>query len=398
MLNRISALLSFALIFNSLTGATAAIAQPSSAPSTPVDVAYVINQGAIETWTLDPATGTPTDQGQTLVAPVYFSLVPSADDHFVYIEGTDPTTNTDTLWVYATDSNGVPQATPVQTLSLSNYTSNLTISPNGTLAYAVRSFLNTQYEVLSGILFFRINPATGIVSGPTVVREYAAGGLCETELDDGSPELLGFNATGTRLYDDWNCSFHESGLVAYYALGVNQTTGNLAAGIKIFSWGISTSLGFDRVVFTPTNLIDFNVPNNYQTGVNSVNVYPPNGGTAPIFTCDASMLEACGYGTAMHADLSGKYVFLETAPDNAQEAKLELAAKQIVTTPYYIPEAITAFSLDDALIYSQNPYNTTAPFFYYIYTFNSATGAVSLAYPQIYTQQAYSTLVPAIRK
>jgi hypothetical protein len=398
MFNRISALLSFALILDPLLGATGAVAQLSSASSTPVDVAYVTSQGAIETWTVDPATGTPTDQGQTLVAPVSFSLVPSADDHFVYIEGTDPTTNTEKLWVYATDSNGVPQATPVQTLGLLSGTGNLTIDPNGTLAYAGREYLDKQYNVFSSILLFRINPTTGILSGPTVAAEYDAGGLCSSQLDGGIPQLIGFNATGNRLYDDWDCSFHESGSVDYYALNVNKTTGSLSAGTQIFAWGISTGGGFDSVVFTPTNLIDFKVPNNYQTGVNSVNIYPPTGGTTPIFTCDASMLEACGYGTGMHVDLSGKFVFLETAPDNTQEQKLELATKQIVTTPYYIPEAITAFSPDDALIYSQNPYNTNPPFFYYIYTFNSATGAVSPGYPQIYTQQSFSTLVPAIRK
>jgi len=301
--------------------------------------------------------------------------------------------------VYATGANGVLQVTPVQELSLSNYTSNLTIAPNGTFAYAVQSNLNSQFFELSAILLFRINPTTGILSGPTVVTKYPPGGLCSSQLDDGSPSLIGFNSKGNELYDSWFCSFHESGSVDYYALQVNQSTGRLSAGTEVFSTGISTGGGFDRVDFTPKNLIDFNVPNDYQVGINSVNVYPLSGGATPIFTCNVSMLEACGYGLNMYVDPSGKFIFLETSPDNTLETKLDLVAKQIVNTPYYLPYTLQAFSPDDTLIYAQSPNNGNPPFIYPVYTFNSVTGALGTTQDaQIYTQQPFSTLVPAIRK
>jgi hypothetical protein len=395
MFLNISPLLTSALTLSLLLSATSAVAQTSSA----VEVAYITSNGAAETWNVDPQTALPTDQGQTLVPPASFSLVPSADDHFVYITGTDPSTNTEKLWVYATGANGVLEETPVQELNLSNYTSNLTIAPNHTFAYAVQSNLNSQFLELSAILLFRINPATGILSGPTVVTKYPPGGLCSSQLDGGYPSLIGFNSKGTELYDNWFCSFHESGSVDYYALQVNQSTGRLSAGTEIFSTGISTGGGFDRVDFTPKNLIDFNVPNDYQVGLNSVNVYPLSGGATPIFTCNVSMLEACGYGLNMYVDPSGKFIFLQTSADNTQETKLDLAAKQIVNTPYYLPDTLQAFSPDGALIYAQSPNNGNPPFIYPIYTFNSETGALGTAQDaQIYTQQPFSTLVPAIRK
>jgi hypothetical protein len=395
----ISPLLRSTVSLSLLLGLTRAVAQTSPASSAAVEVAYITSNGAVETWNVDPQTGLPTDQGQTLVPPVYFSLVPSADDHFVYITGTDPASNTEKLWVYATGANGVLQVKPIQKLSLPNGTSNLTIAPSGTFAYAVHAQLNSQNYEVSAILLFHVNPTTGTLFGRTVVTKYPPGGLCNSQLDDGYPSLIGFNSKGTQLYDSWYCSFHESGSVNYYALQVNPSTGSLSAGTEIFSWGISTGGGFDTVDFTPKNLIDFQVPNDYQIGINSVNVYPPNGGTTPTFSCDASMLEACGYGLNMHVDPSGKFIFLETSTDNTQETKLNLTAKQIVSTPYYLPDTLQAFSPDDTLIYAQSPNNGNPPFIYPVYTFDSVTGALGTTNgAQIYTQQPFSTLVPALRK
>jgi hypothetical protein len=186
--------------------------------------------------------------------------------------------------------------------------------------------------------------------------------------------------------------------VNYYTLPVNQATGSLSAGTEIFSWGISTGLGFDRVDFTPKNLIDFSVPNDYDIGINSVNVYPLSGGPTPLFTCDASMLEACGYGLDMQVDPLGKFIFLQTSADNTQETRLESGAKRIVSTPYYLPYTLQTFSPDDTLIYAR-PNSSNPPFFYPIYTFDSLTGALgTTTIAEIYTQQPFSTLVPALRK
>jgi hypothetical protein len=376
-----------------------AVAQTSPASSSAVEVAYITSNGAVETWNVDPQTGLPTDQGQTLVPPVNFSLVPSANDHFVYITGIDPSSNIEKLWVYATDTNGMLRVKPTQVLSLPNGTSGLTIAPGGTFAYAVHAQLNSQGYEVSSILLFHVNRTTGTLFGRTVVTRYPPGGLCPSQLEDGYPFLIGFNSTGTNLYDSWNCSFHEGGSVNYYALQVNQSSGSLSAGTEIFSWGISTGGGFDRVDFTPKNLIDFNVPNDYQIGVNSVNVYSLSGSPTFIFTCNASMLEACGYGLDMHVDPLGKFIFLQTSTDSTQETKLNLAAKHIVSTPYYLPDTLQAFSPDDTLIYAQSPNNGNPPFIYPVYTFDSVTGALSTTNgAQIYTQQPFATLVPASRK
>jgi hypothetical protein len=56
------------------------------------------------------------------------------------------------------------------------------------------------------------------------------------------------------------------------------------------------------------------------------------GGTTPRFTCAASDLEACGYGTYDWVDGSGNYIFIQISPTTTQITKLELQQKRIVDT------------------------------------------------------------------
>jgi hypothetical protein len=311
--------------------------------------------------------------------------------------GTDPSTGTEQLWVYATNALGVLESDAIQQLN-TPYLSAFSIDPNGTLAYAVQSTQNSQGEPLVQIRLFAVDPATGrLTESSKVAARYPPNGVCTSALDGGSFSLFGFNPSGTKFYDSWYCEFHESGLVSYYARTVNQETGALGPDVEVFSWGISTGGGYDVVDFTPESLIDFHVPNDYQLGMNSVNVYRLSGGNAPIFSCDVSMLEACGYGTSIKVDPSGADIFIQIAPDTTQITRLELGAKKIVATAYYVPPVI-AFSPDDKLVYTQN-YGILSPNVLPIYTLDRATGAVTTTlYAQIYVQQQFFTLVPSVRQ
>jgi hypothetical protein len=367
-----------------------------AAPQSPVDVAYVVSSSGIETYNVDLQTGQPTDLGLTVVVPPNPTVVPSANGQFLYVFGTDPGTGAQQLWVYATNSMGVPQSTPIQQLDFAD-TYSFNIDPNETIAYGAETKLNSQGETLAAIRLFTIDPATGLVTeSPKAAAKYPTNGPCKSILDSVSFGI-GFHSSETKLYDGWSCDFHESGTVSFYTRSVNQNTGALGPDVEIFAWGISTGGGYDVVDFTPRLLIDFHVPNDYQQGVSSVNVYPPTGGNSPLFSCDASMLEACGYGTSINVDPLGNNIFIRIASDTAEITKLEVAAKKIVATAYYVPPVI-AFSPDDKLVYTQN-YGLSNPYVLPIYTFDPATGAVTTTqYAQIYVQQTSFTLVPAIRK
>jgi hypothetical protein len=381
------------LFFAILPGINAAAQLTQS----PIDVAYIVSSSGIETYDVDPQTGIPTDEGLTVVVPSNFLIVPSANGQFLYVFGANPSTNAAQLWVYTTNSLGVPHARPIQHLNVPNmYT--FSIDPNGTLAYGVESTQNSQYETVADIRLFEIDPATGLVTRSKIVATYPPNGPCSSNLDSASLSIIGFNAIGNKMYDTWFCSFHESTTVTYYTRSVNQSTGGLGADKLTFTWGAGTGGGFDTVVFTAASLIDFHVPNDYQVGINSINIYPPSGGTSPLFTCTATSLEACGYGTGIKVDLSGNYIFVQTSPDNTQITRLDLPGKSIAATGYYVAGQVLAFSPDDTLVYSETA-GQGNPYILPIYTFDSTTGGVSTTNgAEIAVQQPFFTLVASVRK
>jgi hypothetical protein len=184
--------------------------------------------------------------------------------------------------------------------------------------------------------------------------------------------------------------------VLYNTRSVNRQSGALGADVQTFYF-TGTSEEAVQVNFTPTVLLAFFV-NGYGQGFNSISVYPLYGGRKPILICDATMLEACGYGLSETVDPSGNYIFIQIAPDVTQVTKLELTAKEIVDTGYYLPDVILNFSPDDHLIYTEVP-NLNNPYIVPIYTFDAATGAVNTTpTAQISVSDLFFTLVPALRQ
>ena len=121
-------------------------------------------------------------------------------------------------------------------------------------------------------------------------------------------------------------------------------------------------------------MFNFVVPDDWQQGVNSVNVYPlvPNT-NRPLVQCTATMLEACGYGGAMRVHPSGEYVFMDIGVEQVE--KVDLNSKTITDTSYYIPYPFGAFSPDGSLVYAVN--DSGSGFYIEIYGFNVSTGAVT---------------------
>jgi hypothetical protein len=366
------------------------------AQSAPVEVAYVSTDSGVYVYNIDPQTAIPTSLGLAIVVPANPQVVPSANDHFLYITGNNPGSNAEQLWVYATDANGMIPANYLQQINLNTLTSKFSIDPNGTLAYAVQSAPNSQGETVAKIVSFPINATTGLVGTPKIVATYPPNGPCGSGAESASLTLLRFNAAGTKLYDEWFCSFQGSLSATYYTRQVNQQTGALGPDVQTFSWS-NTTQGFNNVTFTNNALIDFNVPNHYDQGINSVNVYALSGSPL-LFSCTAAMLEACGFALADTVDPSGNYIFLQISEDTTHITKLELGAKQIVDTGSYVSCCVIAFSPDDTVVYTETP-NTSNPYVVPIYIFNPATGAVTTSSgAQIDVQEPFFTLAAAVRK
>jgi hypothetical protein len=364
------------------------------AQSSPVEVAYVSTDAGIHVYNVDPQTAIPTYLGLVVVVPANPQVVPSANGRFLYLTGNNPGSNAQQLWVYATDTRGMIPPNYLQQINLNTLTSKLSIDPSQTWAYAVQSVPNSQGQTVAKIVSFPINSTTGLVGAPKIVATYPPDGPC-TGAEGASLSIAGFNSTGTKLYDAWNCSSHDSISATYYTRTVNLQTGALGPDSETFTWNNATQ-GFDQVYFTRNVLIDFDVPNNYDHGINSVNVYSLSG--SKIFSCNAAMLEACGYGISATVDPTGNFIFIQLSQQATQVTRLELGAKQIVGTGSGVSGPVIAFSPDDSLVYTEIP-NASNPYIVPIYVFDPATGTTSTnPGAQIEVRETFFILATAVRK
>jgi hypothetical protein len=369
-----------------------AIAQSSPAP---VDVVYVMGS-TMQTYNVNPETGEPTLEGEGIRLQNTTSgatVVPSPNDHFLYVTGYN---GDEYLWVYATDANGVPQVPPIQTLKLNN-DSALSINPDGTWAYMIHATQNSQGEMLDSIYAFQLNPTTGMVQlSPKLVATYPPNGPCSSGAEYPGANVVGFNSTGTQMYDEWGCPYYDTETATYYSRTVDQKTGAIGPEAEILEWN-NTNEGFDVVNITATAALLFNVPNDFNYGINSLSVYPLSGGNSPLFTCTAEMLEACGYATWQTVDPSGKYPFFQLSEDSTQITRLELGQQKIVDTGNYVNGVVMGFSPDDLLIYTQNE-ELKKPWIFPIYVFDPATGGVTYTGAAISSQSPIDQLIPAVRR
>jgi len=138
--------------------------QPSSPLSTPSgEIVYVVDNVSVTTYAIDAGTLEPSMVGGSVglipTSSFMLQLVPSPDDHFLYVLWSDAQQQ-EHLSAYATDLSGVPQIPPVQSLDVSSL-SQLNIHPSGKFAYAME-LDNSTGAYISTILLFHIT-ASGIL-------------------------------------------------------------------------------------------------------------------------------------------------------------------------------------------------------------------------------------------
>lgn len=343
-------------------------------PASAVEVVYVIDGSTLTTYNVDPQTLQATQMGTlTLQQSVYPGLATSPDGHFLYYTAyANYSQQGERLWVYTTDASGAPQSPPVQQLNASGLLEVL-VNPARTYLYAVYAGkAGTQYTPYT-IQRYAIDPATGAISQREPVAKY------ELSSGTGGGEycglgVMGFSASGNKMYDEVVCSYHGGASATYNERDVNLQTGALGADIEVYSWN-NDSGGGEFVQFANNLLFDFVIPNNYEQGVNVVNVYPvqPNVST-PLIQCTTSMLAACGYGPDI-AHPSGKYVFLLDSQSNTEIGKVDTSNQQIVATSSTIPYEVQQFSPDGTIAFAANDVNGALEI--EIYGFNVGTGSVT---------------------
>ena len=353
-----------------------------TSPGNAIDVAYVVEGSTkvgfqVQTYDVDSHTGYPTPEGQPLRLPVsgsvsqtltYAFVVPAPGDRFVYVVAETYGTNR-FIWVYPTDTLGVPDAGPIQTVDIPN-TWDFQIDPTGKLAYTI-GFTSLAAATVN-VRVFTLDPHTGLLSKTArTVQTWGTYGPC----GNGDPAWIfldGFNPESSELYEGWSCVFFDTYGAFYYSSTIDPNQGGLGQPKEIFRWDGSGGDG-DGIYFTARFMIDFYDVGGY--GWNAVNVYPLTGGSKPLISCTETMLPACGDAVNLYADPAGEYLFLQLPTNTMQVERIDLGAKTIVDTGNYVAEPLFTMSSDRLLLYTLAP-GQREPYIFGIYVFNPQTGSV----------------------
>ncbi len=341
--------------------------------SAPLQIVYVIDGSTLTTYNVNSQTLQATDVGTTtLPQSVYPGLVTSPNGHVVYYTAFQNLDQQgEQLDVYNTNSSGVPNGQPIQSISVKGVYS-LQVDPNGKFLYVVQQGTGSNGFYPVNIIRAVIEPTTGKLSQPTTVAKYQL----ESSTVFCSLSLMGMNAAGSKLYDEISCGYPHGGAEATYnERTVDTQTGALGPDQQVYYWNNSSG-GGEFVQFVKNLMFDFVIPNSYQQDVNSVNVYAlqPNV-TTPLIQCTASMLANCGSDAFGLTHPSAQYIFLFNPAQTTDIDEVDLNSKQIVGTSSTIPYRVEQFSPDGSIAYAANDVNTALDI--QIYGFNVTNAQVT---------------------
>ena len=345
-----------------------------SAPSSAVQVVYVVDGATLTTYNVDPQTLQATAVGTlTLPESTYPGVVTSPNGRFLYYSAYLSSSQQDhELYVYDTNASGLPGQSPVQQLKVAHL-SGLVVHPSGKFLYRISvgptsAQFTTPYDIVRDL----INPKNGKLSAPITEATYTLDS--NVSGNDCSLAILGFNVAGTEMYDGIFCyGPHASATITYNQRSVDPQTGALGPDQEVYSYSSYAASEYASVQFEANLMFAFVSYYNQGPNANLVDVYQLPNVTTPQVNCTASMWAVCGDFIFGLAHPSGKYVFL-TDPTNVTDiGAVNLSTQQIMQTSS-IPYEVQQFSPDGTLAYGVNDVNGALDV--EIYGFNVATGDV----------------------
>lgn len=341
-----------------------------AAPSSVVQVVYAIDGSTLTTYNVDPQTLQAAAIGTTTILNSNTpQLITSPNGQFLYyVASPASSTYIKELYVYDTDASGVPRRL-VQKLS-DNALFGMAMHPSGRFLYTIDMGTFNGRTVPYRILRSLIDENNGKISRNVLEATY--------HLDAGTSScslaLLGFNNSGTTMYDAVFCSYpHGTSAATYYERTVDLQTGALGTDQQILTWNFYAGSGSETVQFVNNLMFDFTMT---EFSPDSIDVYrvKPNV-SKPIVNCTSSMWVTCG-NLSWHslAHPSGKYVFVYDTSNITEIGKVEYSAKQIVQTSS-IPYLVWHFSPDGTIVYAVTDVGTTSNI--EIYGFSVSSGQVT---------------------
>lgn len=340
----------------------------SGAPSPPItprgEILYVVDNGSITTFSIDPTSlaATPVAQPVTLI-PASASLLqfdPSPGDHFVYAVWSNG--QNQHLSVFRTDSFGVPQVPAIQMLE-ANSLSQFNMHPSGRFAYMLQvTSFNNLYE--AAIRLFAVQSGKGILKeDPQIQGRYGPAYYWPAF-------LYGFSRDGSKLYDT---STFATGSV-YRQRAIDRKTGVLGDDDQLLSVSNEEDVVIGNVIIEQYRS-DTNASQSY------LDIFPNTPDPRrPRIYCTMAMLSYCVTTTNIQLDKSGRYLFL-TDPDthSVHVAAIDLDGRSIRDTGNSIPMTSQtpgfAFSRDGSIVYALLKSDDSLHF----YHFDSTSGSLSEA-------------------
>ncbi len=208
----------------------AALCMITSFASAQVEVLYVTGPQAatvpMDTYNVNSETAVATLVGKTTVGGSAVDPVTVGSHHLLYIwNGTD-------VWMYLTNSEGVPEGRASQHLifNFPHPVTSFVADPKGNFAYAAMTWADTKGDDYAAVVLFTIDQSTGKLTNTG--REVVAYG------PDPYTSLYRFmfGASGNRLYAYYFDNGPYTCIVGYDYYTVNQTSGKLGPRTTL-TWG-----------------------------------------------------------------------------------------------------------------------------------------------------------------
>jgi hypothetical protein len=333
---------------------------PSSGASP--QVLYVIDKAAVSTYAVDKNALAFVLLGQPVnLIPTgsVLQFVPAPNDDFLYVLWSD-TGNQQHISVYATDTSGIPQTPPVQTLDApSLYQFNIHRSARFVYMMQVR---NLGAEYISTVRLFYVNSANGkLHEDPTLQGSYGPYYVLPAW-------LYGFSADGSKIY----LSRQDSQGRFFEQRSLNVENGTVGPDVVLYE-PASGWMNSDMLVIGTQVMVD---EHRASGATGYIDVLP----LAPrprrhLFRCTAAMLPACETATDVQIDPTGQYLFLTDPPTReVHVTRILLKARKVQDTGNDIPMTTEtpgfAFSSDGTLVYAVLASDSSV----HVYSFNAVSG------------------------
>jgi hypothetical protein len=343
----------------------------TSVAQAPIDVLYAQLNSTILTYTVDPATLQSTAVGQSLNLPGnpgWVRLIPSPNDHFVYVLTGAPFKQ-GALSVYPTNASGVPREPAIQIfVPPAEAVAQFTIDPSGRFAY----LLEYKGHYVFDLRLFTINTATGMLTeSPQIQAKFPPNEYC-------GAGFVGFSPDGSRLRYEWGCaypgSYPGSLTGTFYYQNIDPQTGQLGPEVEFYRFsddGINTA---DEVEFSSRSINNYH----YVQGQVSIRIFPfVANPQIPLIDCTSAMLPACGEAGAFLQDPTGQYLVMTLSTGNFEIVKIDLPGKTLVDTGTSFSNLLQPyFSVDGQIMYTV-AYQFQGPSTIQINGFNRSTGGLT---------------------